>query len=133
MSIRLSQLVDVSTFGPSGYGLTAQKIYGARVAVEWVARAWLSPRGALRWSPGIGISILDLENSTHDRTTIASWKAALVGAAEEVEFVHSATAEISLSDRTITITSKLLLVDGRTYRLAVTLADGAALVTLGSS
>ena len=38
MTLALSQLVDVSTFGPGGYGLTAQKIRGPRVAVEWVAR-----------------------------------------------------------------------------------------------
>jgi hypothetical protein len=132
MTLRLAELVDVSTFGPGGPGLTSQKIRGARVAVEWVARAWLTPRGSLPWAPDRGINILDLENSTHDTTSLARWQAALVAEAEAVEFVQSCDVAITLADRRITILGTLILVDGRTYRLAVTLAEGAPLVSIGA-
>lgn len=132
MTLRLAELVDVSTFGPAGIGLTGQKIRGPLVAVQWVARAWLSPRGALTWALGRGINVLDLENSTHDATSLARWRFALVSEAEDVEFVHSCDVAITLSGRTITVAGSVVLVDGRTYRLAVTLADGAALVSLGA-
>ncbi|MEP7123142.1 MAG: hypothetical protein ABJE95_19595 [Byssovorax sp.] len=133
MTLALAELADVSTFGPRGPGLTGQRIYGARVAVERVARAWLSPRGALTWARDRGVSILELQNSTHDKTSLGNWRAALVAEAEAVEFVDRCDVTITLADRVITLVGELLLVDGRTYRLAVTLKDGAALVTIGAT
>jgi hypothetical protein len=133
MTLRLDELVDVSTFGPSGFGLTGQKIRGPRVAVEWVARTWLTPRGALPWAPDTGRNILDLENSTHDKTSLGNWRTMLVAEAEASMFVESCDVTITLAARVVTIVGELILVDGRTYRLAVTLAEGAALVAIGAT
>jgi hypothetical protein len=133
MTLRLAQLVDVSTFGPRGPGLTAQKIRGPRVVIEWVARSWLTPRGSLPWAPDRGANILDLENSTHDKTSLGSWRTLLVAEAEAVEFVENCDVTITLTGRVITIVGEVLLIDGLTYRLAVTLADGAALISIGTS
>jgi hypothetical protein len=134
MTLPLADLRDASTFGPAGVGLTGQRITGARVAVEWAARAWFTPRGALTWAQGKGVNLFDLENSTHDRTGLERWRQRLIAEASEVEYVADVKVTITRADRQIRIDGEVVLVDGRSYPLAVRLAQGAAvLVTFGAA
>lgn len=139
MTLALADLVDVSTLpavGPTGeleLDLTTTQIRGARVALEWVVRAWFTPRGALRWARAKGFDLRQMDNASLDETDLEQLRAALEEEARRVEYVESVSVAVTLSERTTTIEGEVALVDGRAYSLAVTLAEGAAvLVEVGA-
>lgn len=139
MTLALADLVDVSTLpavGATGeleLDLTTTQIRGARVALEWVVRAWFTPRGALRWALAKGFDLRQMDNASLDETDLEQLRAALQEEARRVEYVESVGVVITLADRRLTIEADIVLVDGRSYPLAVTLAEGAAvLVEIGA-
>lgn len=139
MTLAIADLVDVSTFPPPGpdgdlqLDLTGQRIAGARVVLEWVARSWFTPRGSLPRSPSRGVDVRLLENVTLGPGDLDRWRAALCSEAEAVEFVARCAVAIELVGRAVTIAANVTLVDGKTYPLAVRIAAAAATVTIGGA
>lgn len=136
MTLRIEDLVDVSTFPPGEDGsvtfdLTGQRITGARVVLEWVLRAWLTPRGVLR-NTAKGIDLRGLENVTVGPGDLDRWRAACVAEAEAVEYVHSCAVSVTLEGRTSVIAADVTLINGKSYPLAVTLAE-ALFVSFGGT
>lgn len=137
MSLAIAELVDVSTFqrnedGTSEIGLTGARITGARVPLEWVARSWLTPRGVLQ-NRARGVDIREMENATFGLGDLDRWRAAMVAEAEAVEYVCRCAVAVELVAREVLITAAVTLVDGKTYQLAVRLADASALVDFGGA
>lgn len=137
MSIALEDLVDVTTFAPAGstelaMDLSDQRITGARVVLEWVARAWLQPRGGNPAARGRGVDIRALDNGSLGPGELESWRQALIAEARATEFVAAADVSIALRDRQVVIVGAVALDDGGTYPLAVTMSEAAAaVVTFG--
>lgn len=131
MTLALADLVDESTFPPQSVGgeleldQTGRRITGARVVLEWVVRAWLSPRGALPHARGRGVDVRGLENASLDAATLQSWRTALIAEARTVEYVRGCAVTISRRGRTTAIEGGVQLVDGRTYSLAVLVGEAA--------
>ena len=134
MSLALADLVDASTFpspgadGELGPGLTTTQIRGSRVVLEWIVRSWLTPRGALAWARSKGFDLRQLDNASLDETDLERVRVALEEEARRVEYVNAISVAVELADRTLTIEAEVELVDGLTYPLAVTLAEGGAVL-----
>lgn len=137
MTLQIAQLVDESTFPPPAASgelaldLTGHRIAGARVVLEWVARSWLTPRGALPHAAGEGDDLRVLENSTLDAQDLQRWRSRLAGRAKSVDYVLACAVVITREGRAIVIQGSVRLVDGRTYPLEVRIADAAAVVSFG--
>ncbi len=133
--LRLDELVETSTFRDDGtYGMTGRIIRGARVVAEHVARAWLTDRGDLVHAPNVGINLQRLQNATAGPGDFKRWEGLLVAEARAVEFVFDAAVTLTHDGRNLRVRGNLMLVDGLSYPLAVTLAEaGAALATFGGT
>ena len=137
MSLRLDELVDVSTFPPRedgtvDLGLTGQRITGARVPLEWVARSWFTPRGVLR-NRARGIDLREMENATLGAGDEDRWRRALIAEAEAVEYVDSCAVALTFAERAVKVDANVRLVDGKSYALAVRLSEGRLALTFGGS
>ena len=137
MTLRLAELVDVSTFPPNEDGsvrfdLTGQRIAGARVPLEWVLRSWLTPRGVLR-NRARGIDVREMENATFGPGDLDRWRAAMVAEAEAVEYVSTCAVGLVLDAREVIIAAEVTLVDGKTYTLAVRIAEAKLFVEIGGA
>jgi len=138
--VALAALSDYSTFPPAPNGvlamdITPRRITGAAVVVEWVARAWLTTRGALQYAPGLGADIRDMENATLDLPAIARWRSVLIAQARQRPFVADALVAVTFDPvaRTTTIDGRLVLVDGKAYPLMVSiLAASKVILTLAT-
>jgi hypothetical protein len=134
----LAKLSDYSTFSTDAnghlvLGMTPRKIYGAAVVVEWVARAWLTQRSRLTYAPGLGEDARQLNNASIDKPTLQRWRGALLAQARKRPFVSDCLVGMSFTDRTTTIDGRLILVDGGTYALAISLlAASQVILTLPS-
>lgn len=139
MSLTIADLVDYTTFAPSGSAelamdLSDQRITGARVVAEWVVRAWLQPRGGNPAARGRGTDIRRLENATVDADDLDRWRQALIAEARQVEYVVDCAVLIILRNRTVMITSQIVLEDGGSYALMVGIADaGKVVVNFGAA
>lgn len=140
MSLRLEELVDVSTFvqgdtqGNVAMGLTTQRITGPRVVLEWVARAWFQPRGGLPLARGRGVDARALENATFGPGDLERVRQALVAEALKTEFVGGARVAVSFSERVVSISGEITLINGRAYPLAVAIGQaGQAIVNFGGT
>lgn len=131
--VALAALSDYSTFPPTADGslladITPRRITGAAVVVEWVARSWLTPRGALLYAPSLGVDIRDLENATLDGPTVHAWRSALITQAKKRPFVFDCLVAIAFANRTTTIDARLILVDGKAYPLMVSLLAASKVI-----
>lgn len=132
MSATLAELQDYSTFpgGTELVDMTPRRITGARVVVEWVARAWLTRAASLEWATARGVDVRDLENATLGKGDAEAWRGVLAGEARKTPFVRACAVAVTLEARTITIDGRLVLVDGGTYPLAIKLSEAAKLIKL---
>ncbi len=131
--VALAALADFSTFPATADGslaldLTARKIYGAAVVVEWVARSWFTPRGSLAWATGLGEDVRELENVTLDGPTVHSWRGRLIAQARKRPFVQDCLVALSWANRVTTINARLVLVDGKAYPLMVSLLAASKVI-----
>ena len=136
--LALSALVDESTIKPGGeltFGLTGQRISGARVVLEWVIRSWFQPRGANRLAPNNTVDVRELENATLGERELAAWRTSLIAAAKAAAVGYVAGIDVTpaLEDRTVRITAVVQLVDGSRHQLAVAISGAAAVVTFGGA
>lgn len=120
----ISALVDESTFGPGGLLLpdaTGQRITGARVVIEWIARSWLQTRGGNRLAPNVGADLRQLENATLDTRALEAWRVALVTAAKAstIGYLAAIDVDVSFAQRTTTISGTAVLADGSRHALAL--------------
>jgi hypothetical protein len=134
----LASLSDYSTFpGPDPvtglpvFDLTPRRITAGVVVAQWVARAWLTPRGRIRSAPSRGVDLLDLVNATLDAATVENWRVSLIIEAQKTPFVSSCALSLTLANRTTAVDSRLVLIDGQVYGLGVNLsAAGQVIVAL---
>lgn len=123
----INDLVDLSTFpNGGGVGFTDRVIRGARVVLEWVARAWLTVPGRLVWDPGTPtVDIAQLENADPTPTELEVWRARLENAAREVDYVAKASVVLAQRGEGAEILGDVVLANGRRYRLGVTIDEAA--------
>lgn len=139
MTLRIEDLVDYTTFVPPGslgelsMDLTSQRITGARVVAEWVARAWFQPRGGNPAARGKGIDARRLENASLGREELERWRQALIAEARAVEYVAACAVRITLENRGVVISALLYLTDGGVYPLMVEFSEAARVVAFGGT
>lgn len=136
MTLPLSALVDETTIKPAGeltFGLVGHRITGTRVVLEWVVRSWFQARGRNRLAPNATVDVRELENATLGEREIEAWRVSLVAAAKAagVGYVTGVDVEIALVERTVRIAAVLTLIDRSQHKLAVSIADAAAVVKFG--
>lgn len=133
MTLAIADLVDYTTFVPSGsrelaMDLSSQRISGPRVVAEWVARSWFQPRGGNPANRGRGVDLRRLENATLGPLELDQWRQALEAEARAVEYVSGCSVQIVLRNRTVAIAAELTLVDGGVYPLMVGMSEAAGVV-----
>lgn len=133
MTLALSELVDYTTFAPSGstelaMDLSDQRIRGPRVVVEWVARSWLQVRGGNPAARGRGVDLRGLDNGTLGPGELESWRQSLIAEARAIEYVSGCDVSITLRDRTVVIVGAIQLADGGVYPLMVAMSAAAGVV-----
>jgi hypothetical protein len=136
MSLPLSALVDETTILPGGtlsFGLTGQRITGARVVLEWVVRSWFQPRGRNRLAPNSTVDVRELENATLGERELERWRVSLLASAKAggIGYVAGIDVTVALDGRTVRITAVVVLSDGSRHQLAVSVAGAAAVVKFG--
>jgi hypothetical protein len=122
--IQIAELRDLSSFNDfdGSYDLTFREISGARVVLEWIARAWLSPQGSIEWAPNTGRDIRRLENADLPLADLERWRRDLQAEALKVPFVVQARVTIEVQNETnVVITGSFVLADGLRYPLVVTI------------
>jgi hypothetical protein len=130
----IADLTDLSTF-PDGapMDMTTIAVTGARVVLEWVARAWLSPRGSLFWAVSRGEDVRTLENSDHTLAEIEALRVSLEQEARQVTHVLDASVTLDTSGEQVSVRGDITLDDGTTHPLAVDISEaGAAIALFGS-
>lgn len=125
--IPIAQLIDTSTFGTDGRpGLQYRRIYGARVALEWVARRWLVPRDGLPWQFGVGLDLFGLLNATPTRAQLGLWKQAFDAEGSRGEYVVGVESTLTLDDsHVLHYAPRVTLVGEGIYPLVVTIDQAA--------
>lgn len=125
----IADLSDYSTFAPGApMGLTTQRITGARCCLEWVARRWLTPTGALFWAPSAGRDVRQLENA--DGVDLSELQAGLAHEARQVSHVLDAAVAVTVSGEQVTIRGDITLDDLNTYPLAVSIGQAGEAIAL---
>jgi len=125
--LALAKLTDYSTIvvvnGLHRFDLTTRQIRGPRVAVEWVARAWVTQPGTLDWAPNTGVDLTLSENTTVTQLDLNGWRQKLTQAAERVDYVLACRTALTFdaAARALTARGNLTLVDGRAYPLEVSI------------
>lgn len=128
MTLSLAQVCDpdrVVSFNPLvvDFPSTERYVRGAAAILRRVLGAWID-EGRL----------LELEGATIDDFQRVALRATYTRLAEAEDFVRSAVVSIALAADEITIRSKLVLEDGKTYSLEVTTGDAAAaLASIGAA
>lgn len=118
----IDELTDLSSFNPDGsFGMSFREITGVRVVLEWVARSWLTPRGALVWDPNTGEDIRRMENADLSQTELGRWRRALIAQALAVAFVRGCDVVITIDPNTdnVTIAGALTITSVGTFPLIV--------------
>ena len=140
MTIPLSQVRDpdcVASLSPLTFDSGTAYVTGAVAILRRCLYAICTPRGALVWSEdskGRGVDVRDLQNATLDVRGIAGWKRAIERQLRAVDYVVDAAAGLALYKGTWIVMATVVLEDGGTYPLEVSIADaGAALASLGAS
>lgn len=134
-AIPLEQLSDASTFAPPGpdgeiaMGILPVRITGARVVLEWALRSWFTPLMALPWNRGAGVDLRASENASYGPGEDEQLRQQLIDQARAVEYVEGCEVELTRDGRTLLVEGSVTLVDGRSYPLALTLAEGAIAIT----
>lgn len=130
MANKVSDLVDDSTFDDSGRpGLTTRRIRGAKVVLEWCARAILTPRGVLPWQRRIGADVRDLENSDLRAAQIEAYRQSLDAEIRRVDFVLGVQSRLVVREPLVRYEARITIEGEGTYPLAVDISQaGEALV-----
>jgi hypothetical protein len=129
MSLALAEVRDLDcivSLSPLTFDSTPKEITGARAILHRIVYAIC----------GLFLDLRDLAGSTIDDTDRIGLEAAVERVTEEEDYVlpGGATCEIRVNQNTGTVTIALdvILVDGRTYALEVSVSEaGAVIVQLG--
>jgi hypothetical protein len=127
MAATLSCGSDYSTFRDDGsYGMTYRKIYGPRVPLEGVARAWLTSPGQLFWAPTFGYNAGRLLNAGIPAQTLRRLEPLLRTAAKQVDFVYDAAVTVTYIGNVLTVAGLITLADYGQHPLLLTASQAAA-------
>jgi hypothetical protein len=123
MALRVSELIDTSTFSPEGRpGLQYRRIRGARVVLEWFARRLLVPRDGLPWALGTCLDLPSYRNATPRPADLARWQTAFDAEGARTEYVVSVQSALILdASGLLTYAPRVRIAQAGEYPLAVTI------------
>jgi len=131
----VADLVGTSTVKDDGtLGLTGRRITGVRCVLEKCLRSIVTKRRSMRWAPGEGEDIRELENGDFSPTALERRRVAYEAAIRGVDFVIGAQTSLRLVGTLARFEAAITIAGAGTYPLAVT-ADkaGKVLADLGAT
>lgn len=133
---RVEDLVSTSTLRSDGrLGLTGRRITGVRCVLEECLRAIVTKRRTMRWAPGQGEDIRELENGDFTPTQLERRRASFDAQIRSVNFVVGVASSLRMSAPPIYFAQYIanIVIEGiGVYPLAVTAGPaGKVLADLG--
>ncbi len=135
MTIPLSAVRDldcVASLSPLTFDVGFSYVTGAAAVLRRCLYIICSKRGSYLWSEdasGKGIDVRDLQNATLSPQGIEGWKRAIVRQLNSVDYVVASAAGLVLYRGTWIIAATVVLEDGGTYPLEVSIGDAATAIT----
>lgn len=126
----------VARWSPLRFDMGSSEVSGAAAVLRRILYRWCSPDGSIRHAPDLGLArpINRLAGSTFSTAQLEELAEALRREAVDEDFVDDCDVTITEeSGGRLRISASLLLVDGKTYLLAVSAAGAdSALLAIGA-